>query len=174
MAELNRSRGEAPPKIVFRDITKKFHTRKKTIVAVQDYNMTVEQGDFVSIIGPSGCGKSTLIRILNGIIKPSSGSIMIDGKVLDTKKRFDQKTLRQMGFIFQQPNMLPWYTIRQNIALPLKVFGIDTPEHNSYVDEMIELTGLSKYADAYPLEISGGALQRAGVARAMVHQLEIL
>ncbi|NLV58850.1 MAG: ABC transporter ATP-binding protein [Clostridiales bacterium] len=162
------------PKIEFRNVTKIFHTRSQTIVAVQDYSMQVETGDFVSIIGPSGCGKSTLIRMLDGIIQPTSGEILIDGQKLDTSRRLPRDILRRMGFIFQKPNLLPWYTIRQNIALPNKIMGKLTKEDEAYMDSLIDMVGLTHYRDAYPVEVSGGALQRAGVVRAMVHKPEIL
>ena len=162
------------PKIEFRNITKIFQTRSQTIVAVKDYSMQVETGDFVSIIGPSGCGKSTLIRMLDGIIQPTQGQLFIDGQELDTSRRLPREILRRMGFIFQKPNLLPWYTIRQNIALPNKIMGKLTKEDEEYVDSLIDMVGLTQYRNAYPVEVSGGALQRAGVVRAMVHKPEIL
>lgn len=174
MAKLNEMKNNKVPKIEFRNINKVFHTRKQTIVAVKDYNMCVEEGDFVSIIGPSGCGKSTLIRMLDGLIAPTSGDILIDGQKIETGKKSSRETLRKVGFIFQQPNMLPWYTLKKNVSLPLKILGLETKEYLDYVDELLERTGLMKYADTYPIEISGGALQRAGVVRAMVHKPEIL
>jgi len=162
-------------KIAFENVTKVFQTRSQEIVAVKGYSMHVDAGDFVSIIGPSGCGKSTLIRMLNGIIHPSSGELYIDGELVNTSaKKISRQTLRKMGFIFQQPNMLPWYTIRQNVMLPLKILGIDHEAERHYADSLIEMVGLKEYAGAYPLEISGGMLQRAGVVRAMVHKPEIL
>lgn len=162
------------PKIEFRNVSKIFQTRSQQIVAVQDYNMQVESGDFVSIIGPSGCGKSTLIRMLDGIIQPTSGDIFIDGQKLDTSKKLPREILRKMGFIFQKPNMLPWYTIRQNVALPNRIIGHTSKEDEEYVDFLMNMVSLTEYKDAYPVEVSGGALQRAGVIRAMVHKPEIL
>lgn len=162
------------PKIEFRNITKVFQTRSQTIVAVKDFSMQVETGDFVSILGPSGCGKSTLIRMLDGIIQPTEGELYIDGNRLNTKKPLPKETLKKMGFIFQKPNMLPWYTIRQNVALTNKIIGKTSKEDEEYVDELIELVGLTPYKNSYPVEVSGGALQRAGVIRAMVHKPEIL
>ncbi len=163
------------PKIEFKNVTKIFQTRSQEIVAVKDYNMQVETGDFISIIGPSGCGKSTLIRMLDGIIQPTSGELFIDGNQVNTSaKKMPRQTLRKMGFIFQQPNMLPWYTIQQNVMLPLKVFGMDNAQSKEYANSLIDMVGLKEYANAYPLEISGGMLQRAGVIRAMVHKPEIL
>ena len=162
------------PKIEFRNVSKVFQTRSQTIVAVKDYSMKVEEGDFVSIVGPSGCGKSTLIRMLDGIIQPTEGELYIEGKKLDTSKPLPKEILNKMGFIFQKPNMLPWYTIRQNVALTNKIIGKTSPEDEAYVDELIDMVGLTPYKNSYPVEVSGGALQRAGVIRAMVHKPEIL
>ena len=90
-------------------------------------------------------------------------------------KNYPRETLRKMGFIFQQPNMLPWYTIRENVMLPLKVFGLESKEWIDYAQSLLEMVGIKKeFASAYPLEVSGGMLQRAGVIRAMVHKPEIL
>lgn len=163
------------PKIKFEHVTKIFHTRSQDIIAVKDYSMEIQAGEFVAILGPSGCGKSTLIRMLDGIIDTTEGEILIDGqKVNYAGKKMPTQTLRKMGFIFQQPNMLPWYTVRQNVALPLDVFGLKGPEWEKRVDDLLAMVGLSGYANAYPHEISGGMLQRAGVIRAMVHDPEIL
>lgn len=162
-------------KIKFDHVTKVFETRSQTITAVKDYSMEIQAGEFVSILGPSGCGKSTLIRMLDGIIDTTEGDILIDGvKVNHKGKKMPREVLRKLGFIFQQPNMLPWYTVRQNVALPLQVFGLKGPEWDRRVDDLLKMVGLQDYADAHPSEISGGMLQRAGVIRAMVHDPEIL
>ena len=156
-------------KIKFDHVTKVFETRSQTITAVKDYSMEIQAGEFISILGPSGCGKSTLIRMLDGIIDTTEGDILIDGvKVNHKGKKMPSSVLRKLGFIFQQPNILPWYTVRQNVALPLRVFGLKGPEWDSRVDELLEMVGLKEYAGAHPNEISGGMLQRAGVIRAMV------
>ena len=104
------------PKIRFSHVTKIFETRTQAITAVKDYSMDIQEGEFVAILGPSGCGKSTLIRMLDGIIDTTEGDIFIDGeKVNFPGKKMPQSTLRRMGFIFQQPNMLPWFTVRENV-----------------------------------------------------------
>ena len=163
------------PKIKFNHVTKVFETRSQSIVAVKDYSMEIEKGEFVSILGPSGCGKSTLIRMLDGITTTTEGDILIDDvKVNNNKKKMPTEVLRKMGFIFQQPNMLPWYTVKENISLPLRVFGLKGKEWEDRVDSLIKMVGLEEYANARPNEISGGMLQRAGVIRAMVHDPEIL
>ncbi|MHC1773424.1 MAG: ABC transporter ATP-binding protein [Flexilinea sp.] len=162
------------PRIKFENVSKIFETRSQEIIAVQDYSMEIRTGEFVSIIGPSGCGKSTLIRMLDGIIKPTNGKIYIDGNQVNGAGKMPKTILRKMGFIFQQPNLLPWYTVRENVALPLRVFGLSGEKWETRVDELLAMVGLSDCADAHPSEISGGMLQRAGVIRAMVHDPEIL
>jgi NitT/TauT family transport system ATP-binding protein len=161
-------------KIKLQELTKIFHTRFQTITAVQNVNMNFFAGDFVSIIGPSGCGKSTIIRMIDDIIKPSSGYIYIDGEDVTKYKRIPASIIRRIGFVFQQPNMLPWRTVRENIMLPLKIFGLRGKEYEDYTDELMEMAGLNPYRDGYPTEISSGAMQRAGVVRAMAHKPEIL
>lgn len=161
------------PKIKLVDVTKVFKTRSKDIVAVQDVNMEVHTGDFVAILGPSGCGKSTIIRMINDIIQPSSGQMYIDGQEVVGKKT-SRDLIKRMGFIFQQPNLFPWLTVRQNVSLPLKVFGLQGERWERHVEQLIEMSGLKGYEHAYPAEISGGMMQKVGVIRAMVHDPEIL
>lgn len=161
------------PKIEFNDVTKIFSTRRQKITAVKDFSISIEEGQFVSIVGPSGCGKSTVIRLLNGIIAPTSGVIKIDG-VAHGKKKLSKERLKKMGFIFQEPNLLPWLTIRDNVALPLKVFHMKNSEDWQRVDELLNMVGLYESKDLFPTEVSGGMTQRAGVIRAMVHNPEIL
>ena len=162
------------PRIKFENVSKIFETRSQEIVAVKDFSMEVLTGEFVSIIGPSGCGKSTLIRMLDGIIKPTYGAIYLDGNQVNEEGKMPKETLRKMGFIFQQPNLLPWYTVRENVALPLRIFGLSGQTWEERVDGLLELVGLTKSGQLFPYEISGGMLQRAGVIRAMVHDPEIL
>lgn len=160
-------------KIKLEDVTKIYKTRRQLITAVKNANIEIEDGDFISIIGPSGCGKSTIIRMLNGIVKPTSGKISIENHLIDYRKKFPKSIIKKMGFIFQQPNLLPWLTVRQNVELPLKIIGLDK-EYYKNVDKLLEMVNMVNYADAYPIEISGGMVQRVGVIRAMVHDPEIL
>ena len=127
-------------KIKFDHVTKVFHTRSQDIIAVKDYSMEIRDGEFVAILGPSGCGKSTLIRMLDGIIPTTEGDIFIDGKKVNyANKKMPSEILRKMGFIFQQPNMLPWFTVRQNVALPLDVFGLKGKQWQQRVDDLLEM-----------------------------------
>lgn len=159
-------------KIKLSHITKEFKVRKQKILAVNDVNFEVRDKEFVSLVGPSGCGKSTIIRMIDGIIPPSSGTVTI-GKESYTEKP-PENVLRNLGFIFQSSNLLPWMTVRENLSLPLKIFKMTAKEDQRRVDELLSMVGLTKYADAYPVELSGGMQQRLGVIRAMVHDPEIL
>jgi len=159
-------------KIKMEKINKVFKTKRQTIVALSDIDIEVGEKEFIAIVGPSGCGKSTIIRIINDIIKPTSGDIYIDGNKFG--KKVPREVVRKMGFIFQQPNLLPWLTVRGNIELPLKVFGEYNSASKDKTDVLLEMMGLKEYQNAYPSALSGGMTQRVGVLRAMIHNPEIL
>ena len=160
--------------IVFNKVCKTFKTRRQLIEAVRDYSMEIDRGEFVSILGPSGCGKSTIIRMMDGIIKPTSGDIFIEGTKVSAMNKLPPEVLRKMGFIFQQANMLPWYTMRENVALPLKVFGLKGKAWEDNVDSLMKMIGLDGLANEYPTQVSLGKCQLAGVIRAMVYNPDIL
>ena len=162
------------PIIELSNISKQFVARRQKITALEDVNMQFEKGEFVSIVGPSGCGKSTVIRMIDDIIKPSSGTITVDGVPYDNGKPISNEMVRNLGFIFQIPNLYPWLTIRQNVTLPLKILGLNDAAHQAYADELLAMIQLTDYAGAYPSEISGGMAQRIGVIRGMVHQPKML
>ena len=160
-------------KIKLEKINKVFKTRRKTIVALSDIDLEVCESEFVAIVGPSGCGKSTILRIINDIIKQTSGNVYIDGKKLG--KNVTKDLVRKMGFIFQNPNLLPWLTVKGNVELPLRIFKLyKFKESRNQVVKLIEMMGLKEYYNSYPSELSGGMTQRVGVIRAMVHNPEIL
>ena len=155
-------------------LNKVFKARRQEIYAVKDANINVKKGEFVSLIGPSGCGKSTIIRMISDIIKPSSGSIYVNGVEITSFKRIPPEINRDIGFVFQLPNLYPWLTIRENVRLPLDIYRIKSPESEEYVDELIDMVGLTDLKDLYPVEASGGAIQMVGVIRALVHKPSIL
>lgn len=163
---------ERKPKIVMEHVSKVFKTKRQTIEALRDINLTIPAHEIVSIVGPSGCGKSTIIRILDDIIKPTEGNIYIDG--YQYGKNIPKEVIRKMGFIFQRPNMLPWLTVRENIAFPQKVLGLRGKEWDDVVEELLDMGRIRKYADEKPAALSGGTLQRAGVLRSMSFRPEIL
>lgn len=159
-------------KIRFDHVHKQFVTKRQTINALSDINIEIPEKEIVAIVGPSGCGKSTIIRLLDDIIKPTSGDIWVDDYKFEEK--VPANVIRKMGFIFQKPNLLPWLTVRENIAFPQKVLGLAGPEWDQTVEELLCIGKLTEHADARPGSLSGGMLQRASVMRSMSFKPEIL
>lgn len=159
-------------RIQVEDLAKVFETKRGSIVAVQDLNFGIREKEFVSLVGPSGCGKSTIIRMLNGIVKPTKGKIIYSGVIYENGIKKDM--LKKLGFIFQSPNLLPWLTVRKNLELPLEIFKLKGRKWNDNIEKLLNIVGLSEYAETYPNELSGGMQQRIGVIRAMVHKPEVL
>lgn len=153
--------------IVIENVGKQFTNKKGEIVtALQDINIEIESGTFISLIGPSGCGKSTLLRLIAGLITADTGTVKIDGKSV-TKPGSDR------GFMFQEHNLFPWLSIYDNIAFGLRARKIfNNSKH--LVDEYIKLVGLSGFENYYPHQLSGGMCQRASLARALVGHPDVL
>ncbi len=122
--------------------------------------LTIETGTFVSFLGPSGCGKTTLLRIINGLITPTSGEIRIGGERVDGPKS-------DRAMVFQEFNLLPWRTARDNVVFPLEVQGVAKAERERVVSRVLSQVGLEKFGDFYPHQLSGGMKQRVGLARAL-------
>ena len=148
-------------------ITKRYGSGENAVLALDDISMTVENGEFVSILGPSGCGKSTLLRIIDGLLKPSEGEIRIDGRPVSGSGQ-------DRGMVFQSFNLFPWRTVRENVAFGLEVTGMSKSERRKTADEFIEMVGLGDFKDSYPRELSGGMQQRVGLARALAIDPELL
>jgi len=147
-----------------------FKRRGESVMALQDVSLTIDAGRFTSIIGPSGCGKSTLLRLIADILPPSSGRILIGGAPPGQARRE-----HAIGFVFQQPTLLPWRTIRQNVALPLTVVGHGSLRRSGRTpDELLDLVGLRGFERALPSELSGGMQRRAAIARALVLKPDVL
>jgi NitT/TauT family transport system ATP-binding protein len=130
-------------------------------VALQDIDLDVEQGEFISLIGPSGCGKSTLLRIVGDIIEPSSGAVTVNGKPA-RRARLD----RDYGIVFQSPVLYDWRTVTKNISLPLEMLGWDRARRSKRIKEMLELVELENFGNHHPWQLSGGMQQRVSIARA--------
>jgi NitT/TauT family transport system ATP-binding protein len=160
-------------KIELDGITKTFYSKNGSINAVSNASFKVKDKDFISLVGPSGCGKSTIIRILNGIISPTEGSITYSG-VKFNNGIIKGNILKKLGFVFQTPNLMPWLTIRKNLELPLEVLNLKGPKWQANIDRLLDMVNMHEYADAYPVSLSDGMLQKVGVIRAMVHDPEIL
>lgn len=164
----------ARPELELIDVEKLFQGRKSSTLALTGIGLSVEPQEFISIIGQSGCGKTTLLRILAGLIKPTGGEVKAEGRSLWSGDSRDRDTVSKLGLVFQEANLFPWYTVEDNIALPLKLRGIDRAERVSRARELCELVGLSGFEKNYPRELSGGMRQRAAIARALSYRPGIL
>jgi NitT/TauT family transport system ATP-binding protein len=133
------------------------------IVALDRLDLDVRPGEFVSLLGPSGCGKSTALRVIAGLSEPSSGQI-------EWSQAEDR---RRLGYVFQEPTLMPWATVAANVRLPLKLAGLAATAQGR-VDAALARVGLSGFADSYPRELSGGMKMRASIARALVTEPELL
>jgi NitT/TauT family transport system ATP-binding protein len=148
------------PVVSVRSVTKSFGARGVT--ALQDIDLDVRPGEFVSLIGPSGCGKSTLLRVIGDLVEPTSGEIVVNGKSA-RQARLD----RDYGIVFQDPVLYDWRTVAKNIAMPLELLRWDRAKRADRVAEMIELVELQGFADHHPWQLSGGMQQRVSIARAL-------
>ena len=155
-------------------LSKVYGSGENQVVALDKVDLTVAQGDFISIIGPSGSGKSTLLHLLSGLDHPTSGSLTYDGQEIYTlpNKELSAFRRRQMGFIFQQFNLLPVLTARENILMPLLLDKKQPDE--GYLSQLAELLGIRNRLDHLPHELSGGQQQRVAIARALIAQPEVI
>lgn len=150
-------------------VSRIFETAKGPVVALDDVDLTVAPGEFVSLIGPSGCGKSTLLRLIADLDQPTSGRLTVRGK--DPKRaRMDQ----EYGIAFQQAGLLPWRTVAANIELPLQVHGVDRAARRARTDELLAMIGLTDFGDHFPDQLSGGMQQRVAIARALAESPRLL
>lgn len=150
-----------------RDIELTYPTRRGTIQALSNVNLSVREGEFVAILGPSGCGKSTLLKLAAGLLPASGGEITLGGHPLSGPGK-------QTGVVFQKPNLLPWKTVLENVLLPARTLGLAIAPARLRAYHMLELVGLAEFAANYPFELSGGMQQRVGIARMLLHDPQLL
>jgi len=141
----------------------------QTTQALHDVNLVIKKGEFVSFLGPSGCGKTTLLRIIADLLAPTTGLVRVFGR-----SPRETRLGRRYGMVFQSPVLYEWRTIRNNIRLPLEIMKLPRAEQNRRIDQQLELVGLTKFADRYPHQLSGGMQQRAGIARALAMEPDLL
>ena len=139
------------------------------VIALQNINLEIKPGEFVSLVGPSGCGKTTLLRTIADLQQPTSGTISIRG-LTPREIRLQQK----FGIVFQNPVLYDWRTVRRNVCMPMEIMGIPKKERTNRVTQMLELVGLYNFGKKHPHELSGGMQQRVGIARALAVRPEIL
>ncbi|MFG1708065.1 ABC transporter ATP-binding protein [Nonomuraea sp. M3C6] len=162
---------DAPPsaatKLELVGIGKEFRSKRASTHALSDINLTISDGEFVSLIGRSGCGKTTLLRMLAGLLSPTKGEILIEGRSLWSGTKVDSSVVSQLGVVFQEANLFPWYSVADNISLPLRLRGDGKQERRERAHELAELVGLKGFENSYPRELSGGMRQRVAIARAL-------
>lgn len=156
---------ELKEELSIKHLFKDFNVNNSTVSVLNDINLEIKNGEFISIVGHSGCGKSTLLRIVAGLENYDRGTVALDGRVI-SKPGIDR------GMIFQDHRLLPWMNVKDNIAFGL--YNVSDPEKERLINEHIELVGLKGFEKAYPHQLSGGMAQRAAIARALVHNPKVL
>ena len=137
------------------------------VIALNDVELNVAEGEFVSIIGPSGCGKSTLFNVIGGLIDDHEGEVLIEGRPVDGAHK-------DVGVVFQEESTFPWRSTLDNVAFPLEIEGIDKDEREELARKFIKLVGLDGFEDHYPAQLSGGMKQRTAVARTLAYEPRIM
>jgi NitT/TauT family transport system ATP-binding protein len=176
LAATTSMEGPAPePFVQLQDVTHTYGRLNRTVTALDKTNLRIEQGNFVALVGPSGCGKSTILKLITGLISASSGAVLVAGREIGAEPV-------RVGMAFQNPTMLPWLNLRDNVMLPLKIvppFRQDyrrkrKREYRDRVEALLAQVGLGGFSDKYPWQLSGGMLQRASLCRALIHEPQLL
>jgi NitT/TauT family transport system ATP-binding protein len=159
----------AQPVLAARHVNKAYAVDGESRVAVADITFDVFKGEFVCVVGPSGAGKTTLLRCLSGLMPPTSGETLFEGKAID-------RVPEQLSVVFQDysRSLFPWSKVARNVELPLKVEGVGKAERKERVEEMLAAVGLAGAGDRYPWQLSGGMQQRVAIARALAFRPELL
>ncbi len=166
-ARLRLASSQTTNDLVLDDVTMRFQTREGTITAVDRVSLSIERGEFVSIIGPSGCGKSTLFNILGGLVSGYDGTVSVAGETVSGPHP-------AIGMVFQEESTFPWRTVIDNVAFPLEVKGGAKAQRYATARKFIDMVGLAGFEQRYPAELSGGMRQRVAIARTLVFEPKIL
>jgi NitT/TauT family transport system ATP-binding protein len=157
----------AVPEIRLAGISKRFDTASGAVVAVDRTDLAIRGGEFLVLLGPSGCGKTTILRMIAGLVRPSTGTVQIGERALWQGDRRDPHALQELGVVFQDANLFPWFSIESNVALPLRLRGLPKSKRLAKARELCRLVGIAGFERAWPRQLSGGMRQRAAIARAL-------
>ena len=155
------------PRLSIETLDVTYVSARGQLTAVRDLSLTVADGEFVAVLGPSGCGKSTLLNIASGLLAPSRGRVTIQGQAVTGPRR-------DVGIVFQQPTLLPWKTVLENVLVPIQAMGMTVSEHVKRARELVHLVRLDGFENHYPNELSGGMQQRVGIARGFMHDPQLM
>lgn len=166
---------EHDPFVQLQDVTHTYGRNERQVTALTKTDLKIGHGDFVALVGPSGCGKSTILKLVTGLIEPSSGYVFVGGRQVGAAPV-------RVGMAFQNPTMLPWLTLLDNVMLPLKIVPPFRQEYRSKrrsefrdrVEALLAQVGLGGFSNKFPWQLSGGMLQRASLCRALVHEPQLL
>lgn len=148
-------------------VSKTFSVDGGVVEALAGIDLSVDEGEFITLVGRSGCGKSTLLRIIAGLVPPTSGRVVVGGRQVE-------KPRRGVAVMFQRPALLPWRTVIENVMLPIELMGGDSEHRLRAATALLETTGLTDFADRLPRELSGGMQQRVSLCRSLVYDPEVL
>jgi putative ABC transport system ATP-binding protein len=162
--------------ITLKDINKSYQKGNNTVVVHDNFNLTIESGEFVALMGPSGLGKSTLLHLMGGLDQPTSGEVIIGTQRIDNLKQAQLTKWRaeNIGFVFQSHHLLPVLSAQGNVELPLALTPLNKKQRQEHASYALQLMGMSERASHYPKELSGGQEQRVAIARAIVSDPHIL
>lgn len=171
MAAIDERKNGTEPEIKIENLSIQFPDKDggEPVTALQNVNLEIRQGEFISMVGPSGCGKTTLLRTIADLQQPTSGQILVRGQ---TPRQI--RLQKKFGIVFQSPVLYEWRTVRRNVCMPMELLGMPRKDRTKRVTEMLELVNLMEFGQKYPHELSGGMQQRVGIARALAAEPVLL
>jgi NitT/TauT family transport system ATP-binding protein len=149
------------------NLTKRFFSRDRVIEAIKDISIDIERGEFITMVGPSGCGKSTILNIVSGLMRPTQGAVEVEGVPV-------QGVTRDVGYVTQQHNLMPWRTLLDNVAFPLEIAGVPKSERYDHASRLLKMVGLTGFEKSYPHELSGGMRQRGNIVRTLIYSPKVM
>jgi NitT/TauT family transport system ATP-binding protein len=164
---INAGSGLGAPLLDIRGLNVTYASSRGPVHAISDLTLQMQAGEFVCALGPSGCGKTTLLGIIAGMVRPTRGTVLLEGTPVKGPRA-------DIGFVFQQPTLLPWSTVLENVLVPVRNLGRSVKDYRAKAEALVHMVGLSKFLHHYPHELSGGMQQRVGLARALVHDPKLL